>query len=69
MEADYKPAEFRSDIALIFLDFLSPDEAVALLEKRRAVVEGILQPIQEYGKHHGGSMQLMLGTILKQKKL
>jgi DNA-binding PadR family transcriptional regulator len=58
--ADYKPTEFRSDIALIFLDLLPSDEAGSLLEKRRAIVEGLLEPIHTHREHHGGSMQLMI---------
>jgi DNA-binding PadR family transcriptional regulator len=57
---DYKPAEFRSDIALAFLDMLPANEALSLLQKRRAAIEDLLEPIHTFGEHHGGGLQLML---------
>jgi DNA-binding PadR family transcriptional regulator len=58
--ANYKPAEFRSDIALAFLDMLPTDEAISLLQKRRVAIEDLLEPIHTFGGHHGGGLQLMI---------
>lgn len=58
--ADYRPTEFRSDIALAFLDLLPAEEAVSLLQKRRIEIEKLLQPIHAFGEQHTGGLQLML---------
>ncbi len=58
--ADYKPAEFRSDIALAFLEELPVDEVIVLLQKRRTAIEALLQPIHTFGEHHTGGLQLMI---------
>lgn len=58
--ADYRPTEFRSDIALAFLDLLPAEEVVSLLQKRRAAIDKLLQPIHEFGEQHTGGLQLML---------
>jgi DNA-binding PadR family transcriptional regulator len=57
--ADYKPAEFRSDIGLAFLDALPTEEALPLLHKRRAIIEDQLQTMSTDDKHHG-AFQLVI---------
>ena len=52
--ADYKPAEFRSDITLAFLDALPVEEALPLLRQRRSTIESLLQTMRADDKHHGG---------------
>ncbi len=58
--ADYQPAEFRSNIALAFLEAIPAEEAVALLQKRRSIIEGLLEPIHTFGDQHTGGFQLMI---------
>ncbi len=41
--ARYEPPRFPGNTGLLFLDALSPGEASALLQQRRASVEGLLQ--------------------------
>jgi DNA-binding PadR family transcriptional regulator len=57
--ANYQPSEFTCHIGLAFLDQLSPEEALPLLHKRRAVMEELLESTQAHGEHPG-SLQLML---------
>jgi DNA-binding PadR family transcriptional regulator len=57
--AHFQPDESRNDISLAFLDVLSTDEALPLLGKRRAAIEGRLQAIRASDRHHG-SFQLVL---------
>jgi len=57
--ADYKPTEFLSDISLTFLDAMSAEESRSLLEKRRSVIEKLLQEV-EAKPLHPGSLQLMI---------
>ncbi len=57
--ADYKPAEFRSDISLAFLDTLPPEEAISLLRQRRSIIEHVSQTMHSSDKHHG-SFQLVI---------
>jgi DNA-binding PadR family transcriptional regulator len=59
--AEYEPAEFKSDISLIFLDALPPSEAAALLQQRREAVEVLLKPILEADDgHHSGGFGLVV---------
>ncbi len=62
--ADYKPAEFRSDISLAFLDSISAEEALPLLQKRRSIIEELLQTIRGHAEHPG-SLQLMIEHQLR----
>jgi DNA-binding PadR family transcriptional regulator len=57
--ASYQPSEFTCHIGLAFLDQLSPEEALPLLHRRRAVMEELLESTQAHGEHPG-SLQLML---------
>jgi DNA-binding PadR family transcriptional regulator len=57
--SDYRPAEFRSDIGLAFLDLLPVEEALSLLGDRRAAIESLLQAVQATDQHHG-SFQLLI---------
>jgi len=57
--ANYQPSEFTCHIGLAFLDQLSPEEALRLLHRRRAVMEELLESTQAHGEHPG-SLQLML---------
>lgn len=59
--ADYASAEFKSDIALLFLEMIPPAEATALLQKRRKAIEDVLKPFGDYGdEHHAGGFQLLI---------
>lgn len=55
----YQAAEFLSDIGLMFLDALSGQEAIPLLEQRRAAVYALLQEVESYPPHPG-SVQFMI---------
>ena len=55
----YQATEFFSDISLMFLDALSGDEAIPLLEQRRAAVYTLLQEVESYPPHRG-SVQFMI---------
>lgn len=57
--AAYQAAEFVSDIGLMFLDALPAQEALPLLEQRRAAVYALLQDVESYPPHHG-SVQFMI---------
>jgi len=57
--ADYKPAEFPGEIGLLFLDAIPGQEALSLLQKRRAIVESMLRTLHSHGEHPEG-FQLML---------
>ena len=57
--AAYQPAEFVSDIGLMFLDALPAHEALPLLEQRHAAVHALLQEVESYQPHHG-SVQVMI---------
>jgi DNA-binding PadR family transcriptional regulator len=56
--ADYKPAEFKSDIALVFLEAIPTAEAMSLLQKRRKAIETLFEPLGNFGEHHMGGFQL-----------
>ncbi len=58
--ADYKPAEFRSSISLVFLDAIPPEEVIALLHKRRSAIETLLETMPAFDGHHPGSLGLMM---------
>jgi DNA-binding PadR family transcriptional regulator len=58
--ADYKPAEFYSDISLAFLDAIPAHEALDLLRQRRAAIEQLLAAVSADDAHHPGSMQLVI---------
>jgi DNA-binding PadR family transcriptional regulator len=55
----YQPAEFVSDISMMFLDVLPAQEALPLLEQRRAAVYALLQEVESYPRHRS-SVQLMI---------
>ena len=55
----YQATEFISDISMMFLDVLPAQEALPLLEERRAAVFGLLQEVEAYPLHRG-SVQLMI---------
>jgi len=57
--AGYEPAEFASNISLAFLDALPPGEALPLLERRRAIIAGLLADVASLAPHPG-SMQLVV---------
>jgi DNA-binding PadR family transcriptional regulator len=50
--ADFTPAEFKSDISLLFLEMIPPPEAILLLQKRRTVIEEMMDSMQEYSEDH-----------------
>lgn len=55
----YEPAEFHSDVSVAFLDAIPPNEALPLLQQRRAVIAELLESASEY-EHHPGSFQLII---------
>lgn len=55
----YHATEFVNDISMMFLDVLPVQEALPLLEARRAAVYGLLQEVETYPRHRG-SVQLMI---------
>ncbi len=57
--SDYKPVDFPGNIGLLFLDALPVEEALSLLQKRRAIVESMLQMVHTHEVHHQ-SYQLLL---------
>ena len=57
--SDYKPVDFPGSIGLLFLDALPVEEALSLLQKRRAIVESMLQMAHTHEVHHE-SYQLLL---------
>jgi DNA-binding PadR family transcriptional regulator len=63
--ADYKPAEFRSDIGMAFLDTIPVDEALPLLHKRRSIIESLAQRVHNHGDKHTGSFRFL---IMHQKR-
>jgi DNA-binding PadR family transcriptional regulator len=59
--ADYVPAEFKSDIALLFLEMIPPPEAIQLLEKRRKIIEEMLESMQDHSEeHHAGGFRFLI---------
>ena len=52
--ADYRPAEFHSDVSLAFLDCLPAEETLVLLRQRRSIIENLLQAMRTDAPHHGG---------------
>ena len=57
--AEYRPAQFMNDVSLAFLDVLSAEEAVTLLQRRREKIETLLQSVLS-SEQHPGSMQLAI---------
>jgi DNA-binding PadR family transcriptional regulator len=57
--ATYVPAEFPADIGLAFLDALPADEALSLLQQRRAALLSLLD-MATATDEHPGSMQLVV---------
>ena len=57
--ADYKPAQFYSDISIGFLDEIPAQEALPLLHKRRAIIEDLLKAVSEH-QNHPGSFQFVI---------
>ncbi len=59
--ADFTPAEFKSDISLLFLEMIPPPEAILLLQKRRQVIEEMLEPYQDNEPdHHAGGFRFLI---------
>lgn len=59
--ADYRPAEFRSDIPLAFLEEMPAVEAMSLLHQRRQAIEALLRPFRDHGDEHDvGSFGLLV---------
>jgi len=57
--AAYRPALFPGDTGITFLDDLPPDEAIALLQTRRAAMVEELERA-ENAPAHSGSLQLLI---------
>lgn len=58
--ADYKPAEFQSDISLAFLDTIPAGEALPLLRQRLGLIARLHDDLAAMGLHHPGSMQWVI---------
>jgi DNA-binding PadR family transcriptional regulator len=58
--ADYQPIDFRGNIGLLFLHAIPPDEALELLQKRRASVADVLQKAHAHQGHEGSSALMLL---------
>ncbi|MBC8264329.1 MAG: PadR family transcriptional regulator [Anaerolineales bacterium] len=58
--ADYKPVDFPGNIGLLFLDVLPTEEALSLLQKRRAIVESMLQMAHTHEVHHESHQLILL---------
>jgi len=57
--ANYQPSDFTCHIGLAFLDELSAEEALPLLQRRRAAMEELSDATRAHGEHPG-SLQLIL---------
>jgi DNA-binding PadR family transcriptional regulator len=51
--ARYTPANFPADVGLAFLDYLTQEEALALLEERRTALAAAVQAAQAIPEHPG----------------
>ncbi len=58
--SSYKPAEFQSDIALVFLEMVPATEAISLLQKRRQAIETLVDLYRDQDAHHQGGFQLLI---------
>ncbi len=56
----YTPAAFQSNISLLFLDALPAEESIPLLQKRREIVEGLLEEVLAHPEHPGSFGLLLL---------
>jgi DNA-binding PadR family transcriptional regulator len=57
--ANYQPAELTCQIGLAFIDALSTEEALALLDRRRSGLMDLIKSLRGHGEHPG-SLQLMI---------
>jgi DNA-binding PadR family transcriptional regulator len=57
--ADYQPIDFRRNIGLLFLHAVPSDEAVELLQNRRASVAGVLKRARAHQGHDEGSALML----------
>jgi DNA-binding PadR family transcriptional regulator len=57
---DYKPVMFPGNIGFLFLHAIPPDEAIELLQKRRASVEGVLEIARAHHMHEEDSQFMLL---------
>ena len=57
---EYTPVAFPSNIGLAFLDALPAEEAVALLQGRRAIIEDLAKGIHTDDQHEGGFQLVLL---------
>jgi DNA-binding PadR family transcriptional regulator len=57
---DYEPAMFPGNIGFLFLHAIPPDEAIELLQKRRASVEGVLEIARAHHMHEEDSQFMLL---------
>jgi DNA-binding PadR family transcriptional regulator len=58
--AKSQPMVYAGNIGLLFLDAIPPEEALRLLEKRRASVEGVLQEADTHEVFEEASSLLLL---------
>ncbi len=61
--ADYQPIVFPGNIGLLFLDAIPPEEALELLQKRRASVAGVLQKAHTHNVHEESYSLMLLHQI------
>lgn len=50
--ANYKPVPFTSNISLAFLDTLPAEEVLSLLNKRRVVIQDLIETVSKPEEHH-----------------
>ena len=58
--AHYEPAGFLGNVAVLFLEAIPAEEAVLLLQERRAIVESALRATRFHEVHHESSSLLFL---------
>ena len=61
--AKYTPVDFLGNVGLMFLDEVPVAEALSLLSRRRAAVEGLLQVVHAHGGHQGGSERMLANQV------
>jgi len=60
---NYEPVVFSGNVGLLFLEALSPAEAVGLLRQRKAAVEEMLQQAHSHEIHEGSPALLLVHQI------
>ena len=61
--ANYQPVDLPGNVGLLFLDAIPVAEALSLLQKRRTVVEGLLETACTHRGHKGGAELVLLHRV------